>query len=93
MGQDPVAVAHGQRAGQPVAADDLVDLAVGDRSAAVDAQGVVVEAGLDEVSDADEVAVAGLTEHLGRDPPGGDQFGPDVRRQLFGHGVAPHDQQ
>ena len=40
-----------------------------------------------------EVAVAGLTEHLGRDPPGGDQLGPDLRRQLFGHGVAPHDQQ
>ena len=68
--QDPVAVADGQGAGQPVAADDLVDLAVGDRAAAVDPQGVVVAAGLDQVSDRDEVAVAGLGEHLGRDPPG-----------------------
>ena len=93
MRQDPVAVAHGQRAGQPVAADDLVDLAVGDRAAAVDPQGVVVEAGLDQVSDADEVAVAGLAEHLGRDPPGGDQLGPDLRRQLGGHRVGAHDQQ
>ena len=71
MGQDPVAVADGQRAGQPVAADHLVHLAVGDRTGAVDPQGVVVAPGLDQVSDGDEVAVAGLGEHLGRDPPGG----------------------
>ena len=46
-----------------------------------------------QVSDPDEVAVAGLAEHLGRDPPGRDQLGADLRRQLRGHRVGAHDQQ